>query len=81
MELYTIAEMSKLLKIPESTARYYRDRHPEYFHYTGKGREKRYLPETDQKKEIQGLREEVRELKETLTVPLIKRLFRKNKNV
>jgi len=46
MELYTIAEMSKLLNIPESTARYYRDRHPEYLHYTGRGRKKRYLPET-----------------------------------
>ena len=46
MELYTIAELSKLLKIPESTARYYRDRHPEYFHYTGKGRKKRYTQET-----------------------------------
>ena len=46
MELYTIAEMSKLLNIPESTARYYRDRHPEYFHYTGRGRKKRYLQET-----------------------------------
>ena len=81
MELYTISEMAKLIKIPESTARYYRDKHPEYFHYTGKGRKKRYLPETDQKKEIQGLREEVKELREILTVPLIKRLFRKNKNV
>jgi len=46
MELYTIADMAKLLKIPESTARYYRDRHPEYFHYTGKGYKKRYTPET-----------------------------------
>jgi DNA-binding transcriptional MerR regulator len=46
MELYSIAEMSRLLKIRESTARYYRDRHPEYFHYTGKGRKKRYTPET-----------------------------------
>ena len=46
MESYTIVEMSRLLNIPESTARYYRDRHPEYFHYTGKGRKKRYNPET-----------------------------------
>jgi len=38
MELHTIAEMAKLLKIPENTARYYRDRHPEYFHHTGKGK-------------------------------------------
>jgi len=45
MELYTIAEMAKLLKIPESTARYYRDRHPEYLHFTGKGRKKRYTAE------------------------------------
>ena len=46
MELYTIAEMSKILRIPESTTRYYRDRHPDYFHYTGKGRKKRYTLET-----------------------------------
>ncbi|MHB8278771.1 MAG: MerR family transcriptional regulator [Candidatus Humimicrobiaceae bacterium] len=46
MELYTIVELAKLLKIPESTARYYRDRHPEYFHFTGRGRRKMYLPET-----------------------------------
>ena len=45
MELYTIKEMAKLVKIPESTARYYRDRHPEYFHYSGKGRKRRYTPE------------------------------------
>ena len=46
MELYTIKEMAKLVKIPESTARYYKDRHPEYFHYTGKGHKKRYTPDT-----------------------------------
>ena len=46
MELYNIVELAKLLKIPESTARYYRDRHPEYFHFTGKGRRKMYLPDT-----------------------------------
>ncbi len=46
MELYTIAELAKATKIPESTIRYYRDRHSEYFHYTGKGRKKRYTPET-----------------------------------
>ena len=45
MELYTIAELSKLANIPESTARYYRDRHPDYFHRTGKGHKKRYTEE------------------------------------
>lgn len=45
MESYTIAEMAKLVKIPESTVRYYRDRHPDYFHYKGNGRKKRYSPE------------------------------------
>ena len=141
MELYTIAEMSKLANIPESTARYYRDRHPEYFHYTGRGRKKRYLPETlealrficeqannsknaedieralqeqftkqidttditavttageqqirlmntltdtlssiaDQKKEIQSLRDDIKELREYIKTPLLKRIFRKDK--
>jgi len=46
MELYTIKELSKLAGIPESTARYYRDRHPEYFYHTGAGRKKRYPKET-----------------------------------
>lgn len=40
------------------------------------------LKETsDRKKEMQSLREELRELREIITTPLIKRLFRKNKNV
>jgi DNA-binding transcriptional MerR regulator len=43
---YTIKELSKLAGIPESTARYYRDRHPEYFYHTGTGRKKRYTAET-----------------------------------
>jgi len=141
MEQYTIAEMSKLLKIPESTTRYYRDRHPDYFHHTGKGRKKRYTPETlealryiceqannsrnaeeineglqaqfkreinidnvtavttageqqlklvetltttlkeiaDQKQEIQSLRDDIKELREIVTTPLLKRLFKRGK--
>lgn len=45
MELYTIAKMAKILKIPESTARYYRDRHSEYLPFTGSGRKRRYKKE------------------------------------
>jgi len=45
MELYTVAKMSKILKIPESTLRYYRDRHPHYMHSVGSGRKKRYKKE------------------------------------
>jgi DNA-binding transcriptional MerR regulator len=139
MKLYTIAEMAKLLKIPESTARYYRDRHPEYLHYTGKGRKRRYTAEAlealrficeqannsrnaddidqalqarfnkeinhdditavttaeeqqlklmntltdtlssiaDQKIEIQALREEIKELREYIKTPVLKRIFKK----
>ena len=141
MELYTIIEMAKLLKIPESTARYYKDRHPEYFHYTGKGHKKRYTPDTlealrfirdqannsrnaeeistglqarftkeinttdiiavktaeeqqlklmntltdtlssiaDQKKEIQSLRDDIKELREYIKTPLLKRIFKRGK--
>jgi len=46
MELYTIAELSKILNIPESTIRYYRDRHQDYFYPVGTGKKKRYPPET-----------------------------------
>jgi len=46
MELYTIIEMAKLLKIPESTARYYKDRRPAYMTSQGTGRKKRYLRQT-----------------------------------
>lgn len=42
MELYTIAKMAKILKIPESTARYYRDRHSEFLLGIGSGRKRRY---------------------------------------
>jgi len=135
--------MARILKIPESTARYYRDRHQEYLHYTGKGRRKRYTKEAlealryicelannsrnadeidkqlqarfnsqidvteitaittageqqlklintltdtlsniaNQKKEIQSLRDEIKELRYLIATPLIKRLFRKNKDV
>ena len=42
MELYTIAEIARILKIPESTARYYRDRHSNFMEHIGTGRKKRY---------------------------------------
>jgi DNA-binding CsgD family transcriptional regulator len=38
MELYTIAELARILKIPESTVRYYRDRHQDYMPHTGTAR-------------------------------------------
>ncbi|MFW6148918.1 MAG: helix-turn-helix domain-containing protein [Atribacterota bacterium] len=42
MEYYSIAEIARILKIPESTARYYRDRHPDFMDHIGRGRKKRY---------------------------------------
>ena len=42
MKLYTIAKMAKTLKIPESTARYYRDRHSKFLPFVGSGRKRRY---------------------------------------
>ena len=44
--LYTISKMAKILKIPESTARYYRDRHSDFIFSVGSGRKKRYKKET-----------------------------------
>ena len=38
--------MAKILKIPESTARYYRDRYPEFMISIGSGRKKRYKKES-----------------------------------
>lgn len=45
MKTYTISEIAKLLKIPESTARYYRDRFADFIPFTGTGRSRRYLPQ------------------------------------
>ena len=45
MELYTIAELSKILNMPQSTIRYYRNRHQDYFYPVGTGKKKRYPPE------------------------------------
>lgn len=44
-DLLTIAEIAKRLKIPESTARYYRDRFTEFVPSVGSGRQRRYRPE------------------------------------
>lgn len=44
--LYTITEMAKILKIPVSTASYYRDRHNDFMLSTGSGRKKRYKAES-----------------------------------
>ncbi len=134
--------MAKILKIPESTARYYRDRYPEFILSTGAGRKKRYKKETlevlriicemannsktaeevkerlskefsrnievieetaittaveqqqhflevisnslvnmaDQKKAIQELRKEVKELRDIIKLSWWQRLFKKSKN-
>lgn len=45
-QLLTIAEIAKQLNIPESTARFYRDRFENYIPSVGEGRKKRYKPET-----------------------------------
>lgn len=45
-QLRTIAEIAKQLQIPESTARFYRDRFEKYIPTVGSGRNKRYRPET-----------------------------------
>lgn len=42
MKYHTMVEMAKIIGIPESTARGYRDRFPSYFSTTGQGRGKRY---------------------------------------
>jgi DNA-binding transcriptional MerR regulator len=38
--------MAKILKIPVSTASYYRDRHNDFMPSTGSGRKKKYKPES-----------------------------------
>ena len=43
--LLTIKDIARRLNIPESTARYYRDKFPEYVPTVGTGRKKRYKPE------------------------------------
>jgi len=43
---YKIKDLAKILKIPESTARYFRDRHIEYMSSTGSGRKRRYDDDT-----------------------------------
>ena len=44
-KLLTIKDIAQRLNIPESTARYYRDKWPEYIPTVGTGRNKRYKPE------------------------------------
>lgn len=46
MELLTVAEIARRLNIPESTARYYRDRFAMYIPVFGEGKSRRYRPET-----------------------------------
>jgi len=45
-ELLTVAEIAKRVGIAESNVRYYRDRFEEFMPFTGKGRNRRYLPQT-----------------------------------
>ena len=79
MKLYTIAKMAKILKIPESTARYYRDRHSEFLPCIGSGRKKRYKKEAleayynkrdskdqDINNRVKALEEEIRSLKASI---------------
>ena len=42
---YSIKEMAEITGINESTVRYFRDKHKEFFPYVGQGRKKRYKPE------------------------------------
>jgi DNA-binding transcriptional MerR regulator len=44
--LLTISEVAKHIGIPDSTARYYRDRFSQYVPCVGEGRNRRYKPET-----------------------------------
>lgn len=46
IQLLTISQIAKELNMPESTARYYRDRFIDYIPFVGKGRGKKYRPET-----------------------------------
>ena len=46
MKLYTITDMARILKIPVSTASYYRNRHNDFMPSTGSGRKKKYKPES-----------------------------------
>lgn len=41
-DLYSIAQISRIIGIPESTCRYYRNHFSEYLPTTGKGRRKKY---------------------------------------
>ncbi|MBA7500230.1 hypothetical protein ES704_02985 [subsurface metagenome] len=67
MELYTIARMAKLLSIPESTARYWRDRHSEHLPYIRSGRKRRYKKEA-----LEALRLVAEMAKRNLTAEEIK---------
>jgi DNA-binding transcriptional MerR regulator len=45
MDLYTLVKIAKILKIPESAARYYRDGYSSHIPGIGKGRRRRYKKE------------------------------------
>lgn len=46
MKSYTLTEIARILKVPESTARYHRDKFSDYLACTGEGRSRRYLPQS-----------------------------------
>jgi len=46
MKSYTLTEIARILKVPESTARYHRDKFADYLAFTGEGRNRRYLPQS-----------------------------------
>jgi len=46
METYTLKKIAEKVGIPESTIRYYRDRHKGFVPYIGKGRRRRYTQES-----------------------------------
>ena len=79
MKLSTIAKMAEILKVPESTARYYRDRHSEYLPFIGSGRKRRYKKQAleayynkrdskdqDINNRVKALEEEIRSLKASI---------------
>lgn len=46
MEYLTLKQLSQQAGIPESTARYYRDKYSQFFQVRGDGRKRRYHPNT-----------------------------------
>ena len=45
---YNLQQLSEVTGIPRSTVAYYRDKYRQYFNMKGKGRNRRYLPPTEE---------------------------------